>query len=156
MWKAIAVLVLAAGCAYFFLVQPQPAPMYQTTDDLPQIGPSETNQTVPRSPYEHPSMTLDEQEIASRNSGASQEVNKNLNTEFANFSEPVAAVAWVTAILASVLLAVKAAWFGIPFFSAVASVVQRGFFRWPETPLEWINKLAIYIGLADLAWRFAA
>jgi hypothetical protein len=129
--------------------------MYQNTDPLLQIGPSNTYETVPRSPYEHPGMMLEEQETATRNSGASQEVNRNLNTEFANYSEAIAAVAWITAILASVLLVAKAAWLGIPLVSAVASVVSHGFFRWPTTPLEWISKLAIYIGLADLVWRIA-
>ncbi|MGD9785840.1 MAG: hypothetical protein AB7U49_14260 [Hyphomicrobiaceae bacterium] len=64
----------------------------------------------------------------------------------------MAAVAFATAFLASIVLVATAAWVGIPFLSAVASVVQRGFFPWPTTPLEWVNKLTIYIGLVDFAW----
>ena len=126
-------------------------------DDDPalRISPSTTNKTVPDTPYEQPGKSLIGQEEASRNSPASQEVNKNLNNEFANYSEPIAAVAWITAIVASLLLVAKAAWFGIPLASAFASVIARGFFRWPRTPLEWINKLAIYIGLADFGLRLA-
>jgi hypothetical protein len=100
-------------------------------------------------------MSLEEQETGSRNSSAAQQVNRDLNTDFANYREPVAAVAFVTAFLASIVLAAKAAWVGIPFVSAIASVVQRSFFRWPTTPLEWVNKLAIYIGLVDFAWMLA-
>jgi hypothetical protein len=58
-------------------------PAYAEDDDkLLEIGPSQTDEVVPRSPFANPSMTLIEQEEASRNSGASQEVNKNLNNEF--------------------------------------------------------------------------
>lgn len=58
----------------------------QTSNPAPkdplEIGPSEPGApTVPRSAYKHPEMTLEEQEAASRNSGASQEVNKYLNRD---------------------------------------------------------------------------
>lgn len=144
MWKLIAALGVVASLASFAYAQ--------STDDFPPIAPANTDKTVPTSPYEHPTMTLEEQERASRNSGASQAVNHNLNTEFADYREPLAIVVWGTALAATLLLALKSAWVGIPFVSAVAGAVQRGFFNWPRTPLEWVNKLAIYIGIADFVW----
>jgi hypothetical protein len=58
-------------------------PAYAEDDDkLLEIGPSNTDEVVPRSPYENSKMSLEELEKATRNSGASQEVNRNLNTEF--------------------------------------------------------------------------
>lgn len=54
---------------------------------LLSIGASNTERTVPLSPYDHPGMSLIEQETQTRNSMASQEVNRNLNNEFANYNE---------------------------------------------------------------------
>ncbi len=158
MWKAIFAAAIAVGLAYYFYGVSQPVPTYQGApafeDPFPPIGPANTDRTVPTSPYDHPSMTLQEMETATRNSSASQEVNRNLNTEFANYSEPVAAVAWLTALAATLLLVVKSMWYGIPLVSSIAAVLGRGFFRWPRSPLEWVNKLAIYIGLAQSLWVF--
>lgn len=144
MWKLIAALAVILSLGSLAAAQ--------STDDFPPIAPANTDKTVPTSPYEHPTMTLEEQERASRNSLAPQEVNRNLNTEFANYREPLAIVVWGTALATTLLLALKSAWVGIPFVSAVAGAVQRGFFSWPTTPLEWVNKLAIYIGIADFIW----
>lgn len=146
MWKLIAALAVTASLASFAYAQ--------STDEhgLPEVGPANTDQTVPTSPFEHPNMMLEEQERATRNSLAHQEVNRNLNTEFANYREPLTIVVWGTALVATLLLALKSAWVGIPFVSAVAGAVQRGFFNRPRTLLEWVNKLAIYIGIADFIW----
>lgn len=134
-WKMLfAALGLIFCCVHFAAAQSNPELLDE--NGLLSPGAANTNNTVPTSPYENPTMSLEEQETHSRNSLASQEVNRSLNTEFANYREPVAGLAFVAAILASIVLAAKAAWLGIPFASAVATVVQRGFFRWPTTPLE--------------------
>jgi hypothetical protein len=145
-WKRIAAVIVIGLLASSAYGQPL------DEKDLLEIGRAKTDSTVPSSRYEHPTMTLEEQETASRNSSASQQVNQDLNTDFANYREPVTLVIWGTALLATPLLALKSAWVGIPFVSAVAGAVQRGFFSWPTTPLEWVNKLAIYIGIADFVW----
>lgn len=153
-WKMLfAALGLVFCCAHIASAQSNPELLDE--NGLLSPGTAKTTNTVPTSPYENPTMSLEEQETRSRNSSAAQQVNRDLNTDFTNYREPVAGLAFVAAILASIVLAGKAAWLGIPFASAVATVVQRGFFRWPTTPLEWVNKLAIYIGLVDFAWMMA-
>jgi len=54
-------------------------------DGLPEVAPANTTATTPRSPYDDPTMALREMEEATRNSAASQEVNKNLNEEFGTY-----------------------------------------------------------------------
>jgi hypothetical protein len=76
-----------------FATESIPVPLSTTTGNeydengLLSPGAANTDSTVPTSPYEHPTMSLIEQETQSRNSLASQEVNRNLNNEFANYNE---------------------------------------------------------------------
>ena len=161
MLKIIAAAALIAISAYFALYGIAPdtrtvaAETAEQYDENGLLTPSvaNTDRTTPESPYEHPTMSLIKQLTRSSNSLASQEVNRNLNNAFANYVEPYTGVAaLVTSLLATVALAFKAVWLGIPFASALSTVMRRAFFRWPKTPLEWINKLAVYIGFADVAW----
>ncbi len=150
MWKLL--IVLAAVLSYTSIAFAQEAK--KDKDGLYLIPPANTHKTVPTSPFEKPTMTLIEQETLSRNTVASQEVNRSLNAYWANYRKPITIVTWLTAAFATLSLAAKAAWVSIPFVSAVAAALERGFLRWPTTPLEWVNKLAIYIGLAEFALLF--
>jgi len=76
-----------------FATESVPVPISTTTGNeydengLLSPGAAKTQSTVPTSPYEHPTMSLIEQETQTSNSLASQEVNRNLNNEFANYNE---------------------------------------------------------------------
>lgn len=76
-----------------FATESVPVPLSTTTGNeldenaLLSPGAAKTQSTVPSSPYEHPTMSLIEQETRSRNSSAAQQVNKDLNNDFANYNE---------------------------------------------------------------------
>lgn len=76
-----------------FATESVPVPLSTTTGNeldenaLLSPGAAKTQSTVPSSPYEHPTMSLIEQETRSRNSSAAQQVNRDLNNDFANYNE---------------------------------------------------------------------
>ncbi|MDX2107318.1 MAG: hypothetical protein SFY67_13035 [Candidatus Melainabacteria bacterium] len=76
-----------------FATESVPVPLSTTTGNeldenaLLSPGAAKTQSTVPSSPYEHPTMSLIEQETRSRNSSAAQQVNQDLNNDFANYNE---------------------------------------------------------------------
>lgn len=91
------------------------------SDDIPPIGPSNTDQTVPTSPYDHPGMTLEEQEQDSRNSLASQEVNRFLNQAF---QEPEKTpLPGLTLMIAILILALGELWQHRGLIGSIAAAI---------------------------------
>jgi len=89
----IAPILTTLNAQSAFATESIPVPISTTTGNeydengLLSPGAATTQSTMPASPYEHPTMSLIEQETQTRNSLASQEVNRNLNNEFANYNE---------------------------------------------------------------------
>ena len=155
----LSLLVLGAALLGPALVAPAPSIAQGTASDddrLLEIPPSNTNETVPRSAYDNPNMTLIEQEAASRNSAASQEVNRNLNTEFANYTgDAPATITFVIFAIASIALLLSEVWHGRAFGYALVDVFTSRLFSWTwSTFWDVVQKLSALAGLVQAVRYF--
>jgi hypothetical protein len=126
------------------------------TQDEPAGVEGRSPYATPLSPYAHEEMTLEQQEAASRNSGASQEVNRNFNTEFADYIPPSTGIFFLIFVIAIVALVI------VDRSHSVVGAVKVALFRLPSG-ISWAtfwNVLAkasavVTIFQLSYAWSFA-